>query len=220
MMMPCVASVFYFVIWPGSVIAAALYSATKVFTVAWPLIALRFLEGGRWNWRDMVARRHLSALPLGGLTGLLLGGVILLLYAFSPLGEGARQAADDVQAKVARIGLGTPGRFLAAALFLSFLHSLIEEFFWRWYVFGRLARFTAWGVACLLASLAFAAHHYVVLSTLFPASETFLFGTGVAFGGAVWCWLYRRQGSVAGCWVSHALVDIAIFWAGYRLLFR
>ena len=48
----------------------------------------------------------------------------------------------------------------------------------------------------------------------------FVFGTGVGIGGALWCWLYRRQRTLAGAWVSHAIVDVAIFCVGYSLVFR
>jgi membrane protease YdiL (CAAX protease family) len=41
---------------------------------------------------------------------------------------------------------------------------------------------------------------------------------GVAVGGAVWARLYDRSGSLLGPWLSHLLVDAAIFFVGYELL--
>ena len=41
---------------------------------------------------------------------------------------------------------------------------------------------------------------------------------GVAVGGAVWSWAYRRSGSLLGPWLSHILVDTGIMLIGYDLL--
>ena len=41
---------------------------------------------------------------------------------------------------------------------------------------------------------------------------------GVAVGGGVWCWIYQRSHSLLGPWLSHALIDAAIFVVGYRLI--
>jgi membrane protease YdiL (CAAX protease family) len=38
-------------------------------------------------------------------------------------------------------------------------------------------------------------------------------------GGMVWAWLYWRTGSIYAPWLSHLLIDAAIFTAGYDLLF-
>jgi membrane protease YdiL (CAAX protease family) len=47
---------------------------------------------------------------------------------------------------------------------------------------------------------------------------TWLFSAGVAIGGAFWAWLYNKSGSLYGPWLSHALVDAAIFAIGYDLV--
>jgi uncharacterized protein len=46
---------------------------------------------------------------------------------------------------------------------------------------------------------------------------TWLFSLSVAVGGAFWAWLYQRTGSLYGPWLSHLLVDAAIFLVGYDL---
>ena len=127
--------------------------------------------------------------------------------------------AGDVEVKVAQMGIAEPMRYIVFCTFLSCLHSLIEEFFWRWFVFGRLARIWPVWLAYLLGSLGFAGHHYVVLGCYFSVMGALVFGTFVGAGGVLWCWMLRRQGSLVGCWLSHALVDAAVFYIGYRILF-
>ena len=219
MVLPFFASLVYFVWLAGSITATIVYSLTKVFTVVWPILAAILLEGYAFKPRPVRWKRHWAALPLGAATGLLVGGAIIVAYRLTPVGDYARASADDVAGRVMKIGITGPGRYVMVSVLLAGLHSLVEEFFWRWYVFGRLHRTVPHSLAYLLANLGFAGHHYVVLSCYFSAIGTFAFGTSVGLGGVLWCWLYRRQRTLAGCWFSHALVDAVIFCIGYRLVF-
>ena len=150
---------------------------------------------------------------------MLIGGLITGAYLIPPVGEMVRTQATAIAAKTAQMGINGPTRYVAFCLVLAGVHSLIEEFFWRWYVFGRLIKVVPRSAAYFLASLAFAGHHYVVLACCFSATGTLVFGTCVGIGGGLWCWMYRRQSTLAGSWISHALVDAAILYIGYKLIF-
>jgi membrane protease YdiL (CAAX protease family) len=41
---------------------------------------------------------------------------------------------------------------------------------------------------------------------------------GIAIGGAAWAWVYDRSKSLYGPWLSHLIVDAAIFWIGFDLV--
>ena len=219
MALPLCASLVYFVLLAGSTVAMVIYAATKVFTVVWPVFVAFGVEGYRFTRSGVAWRKHLAALPLGIMTGLLIGSVIIGSYSFEPIGDYVRGFRDEITAKVTEMGIFDPVRYVVFCIFLAGLHSLIEEFFWRWYVFGRLIKVVGRGTAYLAASFAFAAHHYVLLGCYFSTVGTVIFGTCVAIGGALWCWMFRRQSTLAGSWISHALVDVAIFYVGYHLIF-
>jgi membrane protease YdiL (CAAX protease family) len=125
-----------------------------------------------------------------------------------------------VRAKVLGMGIDTPARFAVLAVFYALVHSFLEEYFWRWYVFSELRRFTRDGTAIALSSLGFMAHHVIVLGLYFREAWwlTLLLSASVAIGGVVWAWLYRRSGSLLGPWLSHALVDAAIMAIGYQMI--
>ena len=61
----------------------------------------------------------------------------------------------------------------------------------------------------------------LILGTYFgwTSPATWLFSLAIAIGGAAWAWLYHRSGSLVGPWLSHLLVDAAIFVIGYHLVF-
>ena len=73
--------------------------------------------------------------------------------------------------------------------------------------------------AICISSLGFMAHHVILLATFFSWSSpwTYLFSFSVVVGGAGWAWLYERDGSLYGPWISHLFVDAAIFLIGYDI---
>ena len=121
-----------------------------------------------------------------------------------------------VNAKVEDLGISHHD-FLFA-IFIAFAHSLLEEYFWRWYVFSRLKRLCSIKRAHGLAALAFALHHYVILSCFFSWQLTFFLGTCVGIGGLIWTLQSEYHKSLLGSWVSHIIIDISIFVIGGILI--
>jgi membrane protease YdiL (CAAX protease family) len=121
---------------------------------------------------------------------------------------------------VAGFGLDSVSKFVALGVFYSLAHSLLEEYYWRWFVFGQLRSLVRLWPAIIVASLGFMAHHVLVLSLYFGwwTWPTLLFSACVAVGGAFWAWLYDRTGSLLGPWLSHLLVDAGIFFIGFELV--
>ena len=112
---------------------------------------------------------------------------------------------------------------MGLAGFIVLTHSLLEEYYWRWFVFGRLRKFLSFGRAAAASGLAFMAHHVVILGVYLPGhfwSGVVPFSLAIAVGGAVWAWLYQRADSVYPPWLSHAIVDGALFVIGWDLLGR
>lgn len=195
------------------------YAATKVFTLVWPIAAYVVFEGRSLAFQRFDFAKHVRAVPVGMGFGLLIAAVMLFLYAATPMGEQVRLYGDSIRSRIAGWGLGTPARYAAFGFFLAFVHSLLEEYYWRWYVFGRLNQIGHPAAAYGLAGLAFAAHHYIVLACYFPLGMTVLFGTFVGGAGVFWSRLYRVQQSLVGAWISHAWADTAILYVGYGLTF-
>jgi len=163
--------------------------------------------------------RHLT---VGLLSGALISGVICAGYVFMLRGgPAASAAAQRVAERLAAMGATTPLRYALLAVFIAILHSWLEEYYWRWFLFRRIRIGTSFRAAALLSSLAFASHHVVVLWTyLGTGPGAWLMGPltiGVVLGGLLWAWLYERSASILPGWVSHVMADLAIMAMGWDL---
>lgn len=209
--LPPVAAWLYFHRFETTDWVAGLYTATKLFTVVWPLAAT-------WLWRRPPSpspSQHRRSLLLGLAIGLV-GAVGALFLYQGPLAAVTADAAPLIEEKIRTLGL--VDHFLVLALFLSFVHSAIEEVYWRWFLYGHLTERLAARTAAIVAALAFAAHHFLILAAFTTPFWTVIGGLIVAFAGWVWCDLYRRTGSLIGSWVSHVLVDLAVLWVAWDLI--
>ncbi len=183
------------------------------FPLVWVFLILRE------PWQRPAWKR--DGILAGTLFGVTVAAAMVALYhvGLKPLGW-FDAAHEEIRAKVAGMGLDTPLKYLALSLFYPLCHSLLEEYYWRWFVFRRLRRHVALPAAIVISSLGFMAHHVILLATFFGWNSplAYFFSLCVAIGGAAWAWLYARSGSLLGPWISHLLIDAAIFLIGYSVV--
>jgi membrane protease YdiL (CAAX protease family) len=130
------------------------------------------------------------------------------------------KASALIEKKVAGFGVDSVWKYALLGAFYSVFHSLLEEYYWRWFVFRQLRSVTAAAVAIVVSAIGFMSHHVIVLNAFFNEAPLLvgLLSAAVAAGGVFWAWLYERTGSLFGPWLSHLLIDAGIFWIGYDLL--
>jgi membrane protease YdiL (CAAX protease family) len=169
------------------------------------------------------AKPHLAGMGLALAFGLAVAaGTLLLYYVFLRDTSVFADSPARIKTVLARFGADSPFGFVVFACFVTVPHSLLEEYYWRWFVFGRLRRVVARGWAIGLSSLGFAAFHVFPLNAYLSGhffSAVLPFTACVAAGGAIWAWLYERTGSVYAPWLSHLIVDASLFVVGYDLFF-
>jgi membrane protease YdiL (CAAX protease family) len=203
----------------GDPFMIAAYTLGKVVQFGFPLAYVWSFERQQLGLAAPSMRGLAWGLAFGALV---VAGMIALYLGVLRHSPWLADTPGRVQDKIREFGVETPARFLAFAAFLSVAHSLMEEYYWRWFVFGRLRRYFPLGLALVLSSLAFMSHHVVVLAVLFPKRFWVLalpISLAVAVGGAVFAWLYERTGSLYSPWVAHMLIDAAIMTVGYDMLF-
>ncbi len=214
---PTFATWLYFIRLSGTEWATPAYAATKVIQFAFPVVWLLLMGEGPKTPRK-------AGTGKGLLLGLVSGAVFVAaaLAFWRPILDASpafERAPAAVSAKIAGFGIDSGLKFLLLAVFYSVVHSFLEEYYWRWFVFGRLRRRLPFGAAGVVSSLAFTAHHVLVVGHFLGSFGllTFLISLVVTGAGLVWSWLFERTGRLAGPWLSHALADAVLMWIGYLM---
>ncbi len=219
MTLPTVASLAYFVWLEGTAWVAPVYLGAKAIQFAGPLVALTALLAAAFG-----PARPGRSIALGLGTGIAGAGFTWLAYAVMFRGgEMAATAAGAITVKLADFHLDTLERYVVAALLISFVHSWLEEVYWRAFVYGRLHSLTSSRWSHLVAAIGFAAHHVVVIGVYLGDASVLLLtlmSLPVVFGGVLWSFLYRATGNrLLAPWLSHVCLDLAIMAVGYDLIF-
>jgi membrane protease YdiL (CAAX protease family) len=217
LLFPALGTWLYFVVLKDSpkAIQHVAYAAEKGIQFGFPVVWVLWV---RRQWPSWPARPW-RGVGLGLAFGLAVAVVMLLLFYGWLMPAGHLSGAEAmIRKKLAGFGLSNLGRYVAFAAAYSLIHSLAEEYYWRWFVFGQLRRLIPPWWAIGVSALGFMAHHVLVLGLFFGwlAPATWCFSLAVALGGAFWAWLYHHSGSLMGPWLSHLLVDAAIFTVGYQ----
>jgi membrane protease YdiL (CAAX protease family) len=218
LVLPTLATYAYFILLGGKPGMQAAYAASKIVQFSLPVIWM-FLV--RREWQRPKREAH-----SGIITGVLFGAVtaiaILALYFTLLKGSPALAAMGGaLREKVAGMGASTPFGFIVLGVFISVIHSFLEEYYWRWFVFARLHRLSGFTTALVVSSLGFMAHHVLVVGVYLNWQHwplLLFLSLSVAVGGAVWAWLYQKTGSLVSPWLSHLLVDCSLMVVGYDQL--
>lgn len=209
---PTLGALCAFVLVPGPV-GQALYLAAKVWIALLPLVWVLGVERRRpdLRFRPERARAWLEGLAIGALLG---AGLFGLWFA------GAAELIDveTLRAALERAGVTGGLGFLGVAAWITLVNSALEEYVWRWFVGGRAELLVGPRAGVPLAAACFTLHHVVVFGVQGGAAFALAGGAAVFGAGCLWSWMVTRHRAIGPAWLSHALVDAAGLWIGWRLL--
>ena len=197
---------------PGA-LGKTVYFLGKLWILALPAVWLLAVDQGR----PSLSRPIRGGFGFAVLSGLLISaGIFLVYYVFAA----PNVDPDTLRTLAGAGGFDRPAVYVALAVYMILINSLLEEYVWRWFVFTRCEALLPRWPAILLAALCFTLHHIIVLRSFVGWNLTALGAGGVFVGGAVWSWCYLRYRSIWPGYVSHAIVDAAILAIGWKLLFE
>lgn len=196
----------------GTATGHAIYAASKAWLLGFPLMWYFLVERGR---PSLSPPRH-GGLLVGAALGLGISAIITAVYWL-----GARAWIDPAPMRSAAMGNGldTPMKYLALAVYLITINSLLEEYVWRWFVYSQCERLAARTPAVAASAFLFTVHHAIALQSQMSWGVTIVACLGIFIGGCAWSWCYQRYRSIWPGYVSHALVDIAALGIGYHIIF-
>lgn len=113
----------------------------------------------------------------------------------------------------------TPQTYVFVALYITFGNSLLEEFFFRGFIFLQLNQKGNRMFAYLFSSLLFAIYHVAIFATWFNGYLILLAILGLTVAGILFNWLNTKSNNFLNSWICHMLADISIVMIGFYLFF-
>ncbi len=193
---------------PGYAVKSAIKVALFLLI---PLVASR-LDGG------VLYLQLLRPKKKGLLPALLLGvGIYVLIvgayFAVSPFFDFSK-IAGSLQGD-----MGVTGKnFLFVSLYISFVNSFLEEFFFRGFVFTNLKGLSGRGFAHLFSALVFSLYHVAMMVNWFSPLLFALVMLGLVAGGLIFNFLNEKADTIYCSWLAHMFANFAINTVGFILL--
>lgn len=113
----------------------------------------------------------------------------------------------------------TAGNFLYVALYISFVNSFLEEFFFRGFAFLTLKKHSTRGFCYVFSAGMFALYHIAMMIGWFDAAVLLLTLLGLFAGGIIFNFFDEKADSIWLSWLIHMFANFAINTIGF-LLFR
>ena len=107
--------------------------------------------------------------------------------------------------------------FLAVAVYISFVNSLLEEFFFRGFAFLTLVRLTSKKIAYSFSSFAFAGYHITMMIGWFSLPAFIIAMSGLMMGGFIFNRLNDKNENIYSSWMVHMFANFAINTVGFIL---
>lgn len=223
----CMTWLYFYVLAGQGLLTRSIYLGSKIALGLLPISWYLWLRWDSMRATSIIVLppkkpNHQLSFRLGLDFGLFtVAGMLFLYYVCLKDSSVLQGTPAIVQAKLLDAGVTSLATFVVMAGFLAFLHSAYEEYYWRWFIFGRLRDKLPWWQAALISSFGFMLHHILVLWAFLPADYGILLvitlSLCIGIGGYVWCCIYQYTGSLLGAWVAHLLADLGIMWCGYDM---
>lgn len=107
--------------------------------------------------------------------------------------------------------------FIFVAIYISFINSLLEEFFFRGFAFLKLKEVSTRRFAYIFSSLAFALYHVAMMIGWFDISLFILTLSGLFIGGIIFDYFNEKYKNIYVSWLIHMFANFAINTVGFIL---
>lgn len=152
-------------------------------------------------------------LRLGFLFGLLsMGIVIAAFFLFQPLIDGGAILDDLIERQQI-----TKEIFIFIAIYITFVNSLLEEFYFRGFLFLNFYEKGNPLFSYVFSALLFAVYHVAIFATWFNIGITFLALLGLFIAGLLLNWLNTKSKNFLNSWIFHIFADIGVMIIGFYL---
>ena len=190
----------YYIV-PGYIIKSIL--KVTMFLIV-PLIYIKFDKGiNMLDYFKIYSRKQfISSLVLGVSTYILIVGVYFILTTYIDL-----SSVRELLYKSKDIN---KNNFFYVAVYISFLNSLLEEFFFRGFLFLSLNKTASRPIAYFISALSFGIYHIGIMADWFNV-VIFLLALIALFGvGFIFNYLNEGNKNIYSSWLVHMFANFAL----------
>ncbi|NLY47025.1 MAG: CPBP family intramembrane metalloprotease [Tissierella sp.] len=105
--------------------------------------------------------------------------------------------------------------FVFVALYISFFNSLLEEFFFRGFIFLSLLNTSGRLKAYIISAFAFAIYHVAIMANWFNIALFALALSGLFIGALIFNYLNEKNNNIYNSWLVHMFANFAINTVGF-----
>lgn len=105
--------------------------------------------------------------------------------------------------------------FLWIALYISFINSLLEEFFFRGFLFLNLKKVSNRKFAYIISAFAFSIYHVAIMANWFNSAIFLLVITGLFISGIIFNYLNEKNENIYNSWIVHMMANFSINTIGF-----
>lgn len=107
---------------------------------------------------------------------------------------------------------------ILAAVYTIFVNSLIEEYFFRGFIFQGLLKQGWHKTAYIISAAAFAVYHVSIFEAWFGIRLMMVMLLGLFAGGLIFAYFVKKTESILAPWFIHISADLALIIFGLRVL--
>jgi membrane protease YdiL (CAAX protease family) len=198
---------------PDDVLGKLAFGVSKLWILLVPLLWVFFTKKEKFT----LPRPERKGFGVAAGLGVLMSVFVIGFYAF--FGQSLIDPAG-IKKMAVEVGLADRNVYLGCAAYWILINSVLEEYVWRWFVVKQCSIFMSRWTAIAASAACFTIHHIIAMQVYFNWPVTILASLGIFVAGATWSWCYLKYKSVWPGYLSHAIVDAAVFGVGYILIFR
>ncbi len=108
--------------------------------------------------------------------------------------------------------------FIIIGLYVSFINSFLEEWFFRGFVFSRI-KVVSRPMAYIVSSVSFSLYHVAIIDGMFNIGLLILVMTGLFVGGTIFNYLNEKNNNIYSSWFCHCFANLAMNTIGFFIFF-
>ncbi len=107
--------------------------------------------------------------------------------------------------------------FVYVALYISFINSLLEEFFFRGFAFLSLNKITSRKISYIFSALMFSLYHIAIMKSWFSPLLFIVLIISLFIAGLLFNWLNEKKQNIYTSWMIHMFANFSINTIGFIL---